>query len=129
MLKASYCDRLLSGVCHAVCVICQHLLLSNQLWDETLQKASFQRLYHNSFKFLGSIQNSGFHGNQTKKTLKFFFSQTSWPIFKLFFRNVLWMSLYHIPSSHVDWSKNMASRGRGYFALQGYSENLRSLLL
>ena len=33
------------------------------------------------------------------------------------------MTLYQIPSSHVDWSKNMAARG------WGYSENLKNLLL
>ena len=39
------------------------------------------------------------------------------------------MTLYQIPSSHVDWSKNMATRGWGYFAFYGYSENLKNLLL
>ena len=37
------------------------------------------------------------------------------------------MTLYQIPSSHVDWSNNMATRGWGYFALYGYSENLKNL--
>ena len=39
------------------------------------------------------------------------------------------MTLYQIPSSHVDWSKNMAAMGAGYFALYGYRENLKNLLL
>ena len=38
------------------------------------------------------------------------------------------MILYQIPSSHVDWSKNMAAKGHGYFALYGYRENLKNLL-
>ena len=29
----------------------------------------------------------------------------------------------------VDWPKNMAARGRGYFAVYGYSENFKNLLL
>ena len=40
------------------------------------------------------------------------------------------MTLNQIPSSHVDWSKNMATRGRGvlpYMAID--SENLKNLLL
>ena len=40
------------------------------------------------------------------------------------------MTLYQIPSSHVDWSKNMAARGAGgYFTFYGYSESLKNLLL
>ena len=35
------------------------------------------------------------------------------------------MTFYQIPSIHVDLSKNMAVRGRGYFALHGYIENLK----
>ena len=35
------------------------------------------------------------------------------------------MTFYQIPSIHVDWSKNMAVKGRDYFALHGYSENLK----
>ena len=35
------------------------------------------------------------------------------------------MTLYQIPTSRVDWSKNMAPRGRGYFALYGYNDKLR----
>ena len=38
------------------------------------------------------------------------------------------MNLYQIPSSHFDWSKIMATRGRDYFAVYGYSENLTNLL-
>ena len=65
-------------------VVRQLFLLSNQLvnWDETSQKASFQWPHQISFKFLRSMQNSGFHGNEMKKTSKFFFSQTGWQIFK-----------------------------------------------
>ena len=44
-------------------------------------------------------------------------------------RNVHWVTLYQIPSSHVDWLNNMAARGRGYFALYDHSENLKNLLL
>ena len=39
------------------------------------------------------------------------------------------MTLYQIPSSHVDWSKSMAASRQGYFALYGYSENLKYPLL
>ena len=53
-------------------------------------------------KFFGSMQNSGFHGNETKRTLKFFFSQTRCLIFKSFCSNVPWMTRYQIPSSHFD---------------------------
>ena len=65
-------------------VVRQLLLLSNQWvnWDETSQKASSQWPHQISFNFLGSMQNSGFHGNEMKKTSKFFFSQTGWQIFK-----------------------------------------------
>ena len=43
-------------------------------------------------------------------------------------RNVPWMTLYQIPSSHVDWSENMVTWGRGgCFAL--HSENFYNLLL
>ena len=61
--------------------------------------------------------------------LKKKFSQICWPIFKQFCRNVPWLTLYQIPSSHVDWSKNMAARGWGLFALYGYSGNLKKILL
>ena len=63
------------------------------------------------------------------KTLKIIFSESVVLIFKLFCRNVPRVTLYQIPSSHVDWSKTMDARGRGYFALYGYSENLKNLLL
>ena len=35
------------------------------------------------------------------------------------------MTLYQIPSSQFDWSKDIVTRGRGYFALYGYSNNLK----
>ena len=38
------------------------------------------------------------------------------------------MTIFQIPSSHVDWLKNMAARGWGCFSLYGYSENLKYLL-
>ena len=62
--KCFYCDSLLSGA--------RHLLLSNQWvnWIETLQKASCQWPRKNSFKFMGSMQNSGFHGNEMIKKIK-----------------------------------------------------------
>ena len=75
------------------------------------------------------LQIVGIHAEFLFPWLKFFFSQTGWQIFKQFCRNVLWITLYQIPSSHVDLSKNMAVRGRGYFALYGYSENFKNLLL
>ena len=77
----------------------------------------------NSFKFLGSMQNSGFHVNQMKRTFSF-------PKLVCWFSNCFvemvlgWPTLYRIPSSHVDWSKSMAFRGRGLFVLYSYSENL-----
>ena len=43
-------------------------------------------------KFLGSMQNTGFHGNEMKKPSKFFFSQTGWQILKIFCRNVPWVT-------------------------------------
>ena len=65
------------------------------------------------------MQNSGFHDKETKETLKFFFSKTCWPIFKLFCRlfvdYVRWGTLYQIHSNHVDWLKIMAARGGGFF--------------
>ena len=39
-----------------------------------------------------------------------------------------YLRLTQIPSSHVDLSKNMATKGRGYFALYGLIENLKNLL-
>ena len=50
------------------------------------------------------------------------------PHFQTICRNVPWMTLYHIYSSHVDWSKIMASRGRSYFTSYGSSENLKKIL-
>ena len=41
---------------------------------------------------------------------------------------MFWVTLYQIPSIHVDWSKIMATRGWGCFALYGYSENSKNLL-
>ena len=40
-----------------------------------------------------------------------------------------WITLYQIPSSHVDWWQNMAAMVRDYVALYGNSENLKNLLL
>ena len=54
--------------------VCQHLLSSQRVnLDEISQKASSQSSHQNSFNLLGSMQNSGFHGNVTKKTFKFFY--------------------------------------------------------
>ena len=47
------------------------------------------------------------------KTYKIFSSKNVRPIFTLFCRNVHWVTLYQIPSSHVNWSKDMPARGQG----------------
>ena len=73
------------------------------------------------------MHNSGFHGNEMKKTLNSSFE--TWQILKKNCRNVPWVTLYQIPTSHVDWLKNVAARERGYFAIYGFSENLKNLLL
>ena len=75
------------------------------------------------------MQDPGFHGNETKTILKFFFSQTGWSIFKYSCRNVTCVTLYQIPSNHVDLSKDMAAKRRNFFALYDYSRNLNNLLL
>ena len=44
-------------------------------------------------------------------------------------RNVPWVNFYQIDSSRVDWLKNLAVGVWGCFALYGYSENFKNLLL
>ena len=39
------------------------------------------------------------------------------------------MIFYQDCSSHLDWSKNMAARGRGLFSLYIYIENFKNLLV
>ena len=71
--KLTWARSIVIAFC-ALCVVCHYLLLCNQWFncDETSQKVSSQCPHQNSFKFLGSMQNSCFHGNQTKKNLKYF---------------------------------------------------------
>ena len=49
--------------------------------------------------------------------------------FQIICRNVPRVTLYQIPSSHVDWSNTMAAKGLCYFALYGYGENLNQIPL
>ena len=61
------------------------------------------------------LKNVGIHAKlwfpwqQNNFVLEFYIAQTGWQVFKLFCWNVPWITLYQIPSSHVDWSKNMAA--------------------
>ena len=56
-------------------------------------------------------------------------SETTGPISIYFCRNVPLVILYQGCSSHLDSSKNMATRGRGLFSLYIYIENLKNLLV
>ena len=55
-------------------------------------------------------------------------SETTGPISIEFCRNVPLVILYQDCSSHLDWSKNMAARGRGLFSLYIYIENFKNLV-
>ena len=56
-------------------------------------------------------------------------SETTGPISIYFCRNVPLVILYQDCSSHLDLSKNMASRGQGLFSLYIYIENFKNLLV
>ena len=102
------------------CVVRQLLLLSNQWvnWDETSQKASSQWPHQISFKFVRSMQNSGFHGNEMKKKI-FWLADFQITLF------LGWPSIRFLQDCWLV-EKHGRDGGRGYFALYGYSENLKS---
>ena len=73
VLRVSYCDRPMFGVCRPLSVnnIFKHLLLLNH-WanlDETWQGCSLGKALQKLFKRFNSIHNSGCHGNQKEKKL------------------------------------------------------------
>ena len=53
------------------------------------------------------MKNSGCHGDQSKKPLKIFFSQTTNWIALLFCMNVPYIEVYRIPLNKNDQSKNI----------------------
>ena len=63
------------------------------------------------------------------KLKNIFLSETTRPISILFCRNVPLVILYQDCSGHLDSSKNMATRGRGFFSLYIYIENIKNLLV
>ena len=63
------------------------------------------------------------------KNSKIFSSETTGPISIKFCRNVPLVILYQDCSSHLDSSKNMATRGRGLFSLYIYIEKFKNLLV
>ena len=67
--------------------------------------------------YMATKQNKLYHSSSPK--LAGWFSNN-------FCRNVSGVTLYQIPSIHVDWSKNMTDRGLGFLALYGYSGNLNN---
>ena len=96
---ASYCHGIVSVVCPFTrpCVgVCVLKLLLQKTSSQKLLTGFLRNLTgmflrwssFNSFKQLCSMKNSGCHGNQSKKPLKIFSSQTTYWIALLFFRNV-----------------------------------------
>ena len=63
------------------------------------------------------------------KNVKILLSETTEPISLQFCRNVPLVILYQECSSHLDLSKNMATRGQGLFSLYIYTENFKNLLV
>ena len=83
VLMVSFCDRPMSGVCSASCVVhnfFKHLLLLNHSanLDETWQGCSFGDALPKLFKRLNSTHNSGCHGNQKEKNSKIFENLLLW---------------------------------------------------
>ena len=62
------------------------------------------------------MKNSGCHGNQSKKPLKIFYSQTTDLIAFLFYRNVPYIEVYRIPLKKMisEKKKNMAFKGDSF---------------
>ena len=52
-----------------------------------------------------------------------------WTDFHIILQNVPLVILYQYCSSHLDLSKNMATRGQGLFSLYIYIENFKNLLV
>ena len=116
----------------------KNLLVRNNLTDFPiiLQKCSFGDPLPRLFKPFGLVKKHGRQGAALifpiylyRKLKKIFLSETTEPISILFYRNVPLVILYQDCSSHLDWSKNMAARGRGLFSLYIYIENLKNLLV
>ena len=110
----------------------QLFLLSNQWvnWDETSQKASSQWPHQNSFKFFGIHAEFWFPWQQNIKKL---WNSSSPKLVGRFTNNFVemflgWPSIWFLQAMLIG-RKNMAATGRGYFALYGYSENLKNILL
>ena len=104
MLKESYCDCLLSV---------------NIFSSVTSGSAFSQWSRQNSFKFLGSMQNSGFQGNETKKTLQILLLPNWLADFQIIYDP---LSYFFKPCWFV---KKHGRQGQGCFALHGYRENLK----
>ena len=83
VLMVSFCDRSMSVVRRASCVVhnfFNHLLLLNH-WanlDETWQGCSLGEALPKLFKRLNSSHNSGCHGNQKEKNRKIFENLLLW---------------------------------------------------
>ena len=76
VLRVSYCDRPMSGVCRQASAnnFFKRLLLLNHRanLDETWQGCSLGEALQNLFKEFNSIHNSGCPGNQMEKNCKIF---------------------------------------------------------
>ena len=93
-------------------------------------------LYQDCSRHLDSSKNMAARGwglfslyNLYRKLLKIFLSESTGPISIIFCKNVPLVILYQDCSSHLDSSKNMATRGRGLFSLYIYIENFKNLLV
>ena len=116
----------------------KNLLVRNHWtnFHKILQKCSCGDPLPRLFKPFGFV---GKHGGQGaglffpvylyRKLKKNFLSETTGPISILFCRNVPLVIVYQDCSSHLDSSENMAARGRGFFSLYIYIENLKNLLV
>ena len=116
----------------------KHLFIRNHWTDfnTILQKCSFADPLPRLFKPFGFVKKHGRQGGRGLFSLyiyienfKNLLAETAGPISIYFCRNVLLVILYQDCSSHLDSSKNMATRGRGLFSLYIYVENFKNLLV
>ena len=101
-----------------------------------LQKCSFGDPLPRLFKQFGFFKKHGRQGAGLifpiylyRKFKKSSCQKPIGPISIYFCRNVPLVILYQGCSSHLDSSKNMATRGRGLFSLYIYVENFKNLLV
>ena len=63
------------------------------------------------------------------KNLKNLLVRNHWTDFNIILQKCSFGDVYQDCSSHLDSSKNMAARGRGFFSLYIYIENFKNLLV